>query len=75
MTRRDLKEFLGMVGYYRRLCREAALKKGPPDRLCWSEDIFNAYNYLSNALQFYVDLGPLQFYQCFMKVITSHWIL
>ena len=48
-----------MVGYYRRFIPGfagragplfAALKKGSPDPLCWSEDISNAYNYLSNAL-------------------------
>ena len=56
MTRRDLREFLGTVGYYRRFIPGfagrarplfAALKKGSPDRLCWSEDISNVYNYLS----------------------------
>ena len=59
VTRRDLRAFLGTVGYYRRFIPGfagragplfAALKKGSPDRLCWSEDISNAYNYLSNAL-------------------------
>ena len=61
VTRRDLRAFLGTVGYYQRFIPGfpgrarllfAALKKGLPDRLCWSEDNSNAYNYLFNALQF-----------------------
>ena len=47
VTKRDLKAFLGTVGYYRRFVPGfagragslfTALKKGSPDRLCWSDD-------------------------------------
>ena len=59
MTKRDLRAFLGTVGYYRRFVPGfagragslfTALKKGSPDRLCWSDDMSNAYQYLSNTL-------------------------
>ena len=59
VTKRDLRVFLGTVGYYRRFVPGfagtagslfTALKKGSPDRLCWSDDMSNAYQYLSNTL-------------------------
>lgn len=59
VTKRDLRAFLGTVGYYRRFIPGfagragplfAALKKGLPDTLCWSDDMSNAYQYLSNSL-------------------------
>ena len=59
VSKKDLRAFLGTVGYYRRFIPAfagragslfSALKKCSPDRLVWSDNMSDSFVFLTNSL-------------------------
>ena len=58
-TKKGIRQFLGLAGYYRRFIREYAdhsyfltesTKKSAPERVVWSDVMFSEFTYLKNVL-------------------------
>ena len=58
-TKKGIRQFLGLAGYYRRFIKEYAdhsyfltesTKKSAPERVVWSDVMFSEFSYLKNVL-------------------------
>ena len=58
-TKKGIRQFLGLAGYYRRFIKEYAdhsyfltesTKKSAPERVAWSDVMFSEFSYLKNVL-------------------------
>lgn len=76
-TKRDLRAFLGLTGYYRRFipsyasitaCLTALLKKDQPDKLCWTSEHTRAFDQIKSILA----SEPVLFAPDYRKRYTLH---